>query len=169
MASPSTGDRLKLLAAACGGAIFAATSPPSDFTLGVFLGLALFAWSLLGAETKRTAFLRGFFFGAAANLVALRFVPSVIVRFTPLPYVAGVAALVLLALAQALPWALGGLVHRVTEKRGAPAWLAFAASVYVATFVPCVFPWTPAGGLATWPAMLQLADVIGERGVSFVV
>ncbi len=171
MVSLSTGDRLALLAAASGGAIFAATSPPTDFTLGVFLGLGLFAWSLSDGGSKRSGFLRGFLFGTAANLVALRFVPGVIVRFTPLPYAAGVLALFLLSLAQALPWALGGLVHRVIVTRlpRAPAWLAFAVAIYVATFVPCVFPWTPAGGLATWPVTLQLADVIGERGVSFVV
>src|SRR5262249_25459453 len=43
---------------------------------------------------------------------------------------------------------------------------AFAVGVFAGTFVPTVFPWSPAGGVTPWPAMVQLADVIGERGVS---
>jgi apolipoprotein N-acyltransferase len=163
--------------AASGGVIFAATSPPTDFTIGVFVGLALFAWSLAPGEAAaagvkgRTAFFRGWLFGLAANVVALRFVPEVITRFTPLPFSVGCVALVLLAAAQALPWALGALVAWSVAKRfeGVPPFLAFAIGVYVATFLPAVFPWTPAGGLATWPALLQMADVVGERGVSFMV
>jgi apolipoprotein N-acyltransferase len=177
VASPSTGDRGRALAAAGAGVVFASTSPPTDFTPGVLVGLVLFAWSLAGAGSKRHALARGWLFGLTANLVALRFVPEVITRFTPLPFAAGLLALVLLAAAQALPWALGGLAARgvveraarVARARGVPAWLAFAVGVYVATFVPCIFPWTPAGGLARFPALLQIADTVGERGVSFVV
>lgn len=31
-----------------------------------------------------------------------------------------------------------------------------------------MFPWTPSGGLAPWPAWLQTAEVIGERGTSLL-
>jgi apolipoprotein N-acyltransferase len=169
VASPSTGNRrARNLAAFLAGAIFASTSPPTDFVPGVLIGLAIFAWSI---EDREQSFGRGWLFGFGANLVALRFVPDVIVRFTPLPWVLGVVALILLAAAQALPWALGAIVARVISRRvpEIPSWLGFAIGIYAATFVPCIFPWTPAGGLATWPAMLQIADVVGERGVSFVV
>jgi len=113
----------------------------------------------------------GWLFGVGANFVALRFVPDVVMRFTPLPAVAAYLALLLLAAAQAIPWAVGGAVVHGLGKHvaGVPRWLAFAAGAYVATFVPVVFPWTPAGGLAPWPALLQVADVVGERGVSFLL
>lgn len=108
--------------------------------------------------------------------MALRFVPEVILRFTPLPAAAAWLALILIAAAQALPWAVGGAVaHRLMRPaRGvaaplAPPWLAFATGVYVATFVPAVFPWTPAGGLAPWPVLLQTAELVGERGTSFLL
>ena len=47
-----------------------------------------------------------------------------------------------------------------------PRPLAFALGVYAGTFVPTVFPWTVAGAVSGWPAMVQLADIVGERGVA---
>jgi apolipoprotein N-acyltransferase len=32
-----------------------------------------------------------------------------------------------------------------------------------------MIPWTVAGGVSPWPAMVQLADVCGERGVAFLM
>ena len=96
-------------------------------------------------------------------------------RFTPLPAIAAWTALLLLSAAQALPWAIGGAVaHRLARPAGglpaplAPSWLAYALGVYVATFMPAVFPWTPSGGLAPWPVLLQTAEVVGERGTSLL-
>lgn len=163
--------RRDALLASASGVVFASTSPPTDLTLGVFVGLALFAASLedVAEQPAHTVALRGFLFGLGANLVALRFVPEVVVRFTPLPFAAAVLALVLLAAGQSVPWVLGALAMREVRTRlHAPSWLAFATAIYVATFVPAIFPWTPAGGVARWPLLLQGAEVVGERGVSFV-
>lgn len=131
------------------------------------------------ATRTRTGAAYGWCFGLGANLVALRFVPEVILRFTPLPAAAAWLSLFLLSAAQALPWAVGGaLAHRLARParpaRGmtrplAPRWLAFGLGVYVATFVPAVFPWTPSGGLAGWPVLLQTAELVGERGTSLLV
>jgi apolipoprotein N-acyltransferase len=130
--SRSTGERALLVASAGAGVLFAACSPPIDFVPGVFLGLALFAVTL--ADAPGTGFSRGWLFGLGANLVALRFVPGVIARFTSLPLPAQWLALVLLAGAQAIPWGLGAIAARTLT-----------------------------------PALLQIADVVGERGVSLVV
>ena len=155
------------------GVVFATTSPPLDLHAGVLLGLAGFAVALGGIapERLRRGFFLGWCFGLGANIVALRFVPAVILRFTPLPAFAAYLALILLAAAQALPWAAGGLVTHLLVRRvtALPIWLAFAIGIYVATFVPAIFPWTPAGGLTPWPAFVQIADLVGERGVSFLV
>lgn len=140
------------------------------------MALALESSAHASAPTRtRTGAAYGWWFGLGANLVALRFVPEVVMRFTPLPAIAAWTALLLLSAAQALPWAVGGAVaHRLARPvRGvtsplAPPWLAYALGVYVATFMPAVFPWTPSGGLAPWPVLLQTAEVVGERGTSFV-
>jgi apolipoprotein N-acyltransferase len=110
--------------------------------------------------------MRGAMFGLAANLVAFRFVPRVVTSFTPLPWVAGLLALVLLSAAQGLRWWLAAVVRDALVRRSVPSWAAFPIGVYAGTFFPMVFPWNPAGGVTPWPAMVQLADVVGERGVS---
>lgn len=188
--------------AAISGAVFAASTPPIDFQPGILLGLVGFSLALLAATNTsvhertldelermglagpatlverhvRTGAWRGFLFGLMANFGALRFVPEVVQRFTPLPAVAGWLALVLLSAAQALPWMVGGALARWlvrpppgSRRPSAPAWLAFAIGVYAATFLPAIFPWTPAGGLARWPVLLQTAELVGERGTSFLV
>jgi apolipoprotein N-acyltransferase len=112
---------------------------------------------------------RGLAFGVAANVVALRFVPDVIAHFTPLPKAAGVVALLLLAAFEALRWGVAGVVCRASMRVGAPLPAAFAVGVFAGTFVDTAFPWTAAGGVTPCPAMVQLADLVGERGVTFVM
>ena len=167
------------LLAGASGLVFAASTPPIDFQPGIPLGLVGFGLALAaGAPDAPKRVLggagRGFCFGLAANLLALRFVPEVLARFTPLPAVANWLALVLLAAAQAAPWAACGALATWLARAGArrpatPRPLAFAAGVYAASFVPAVFPWTPAGGLTGWPLLLQTAELAGERGTSFLV
>jgi apolipoprotein N-acyltransferase len=111
----------------------------------------------------------GLAFGVGANVVALRFVPDTIARFTPLPWAAGAVALVLLALAQGVRWAIAAIVLVQLARRGVPRWVAFGAGVFASTFVPAVFPWSPAGGVTPVPALVQLAELVGERGVTLLM
>lgn len=152
------------------GLVFASSTPPTNLDLGILLGLVGLAAALALAVEWRRGSWTGFAFGLAANLVALRFVPDVIVRFTPLPAVLAWVALVLLSAAQAIPWAVGGAVVALARSRARlPFVLAVATGVYAATFVPAVFPWTPAGGLTRWPALVQTAEIVGERGTTFLL
>ncbi len=170
-----------LFLAVAGGVLFALTSPPTDFYPAVLLGLALLAASLtLPPEPRGTvavpaelgfwrAFGRGAAWGTAAGIVGLRFVPAVIQRFTPLGVFAAYLALVLLAAAQSLIWAIGaGLTALLRRRARVPFELAFAIGVFVAVSLPTVFAWTPAGLVSPWPVFVQLADLIGERGVSAI-
>lgn len=170
-----------LLLAVAGGILFALTSPPTDFYPAVILGLALLAASLTLPPEPRgkavvpaelgfwRAFGRGAAWGTAAGIVGLRFVPDVIQRFTPLGGFAAYLALVLLAAAQSLIWAIGAGITAILRRRArVPFELAFAIGVFVAVSLPTVFAWTPAGLVSPWPAFVQLADLIGERGVSAI-
>lgn len=158
--------------------MFAASTPPVDVQPGILLGLVGLAVALAepGARPVRSGAWLGFLFGLTTNLAALRFVPEVIRRFTSLPAAAGWLALVLLCAAQALPWTAGAALARWlscpragSHRPTTPPWLAFGIGVYAATFVPAIFPWTPAGGLVRWPILLQTAELVGERGTSFLV
>ena len=163
------------------GVAFAGVSPPFDTVLLGWVGLGALAYALgpwspaidVAPTTRmRRMFAggaRGLGFGTGVNIVAVRFVPDVIARFTPLPWALGVVALVLLALAQGLVWWVAAIARAHLVRARVPAFLAFAMSVHIATFVPAVFPWTPAGAMAAAPKLMQLADTIGERGVSLLI
>lgn len=156
-----------LLVAVLGGVVFALSSPPTDLYPAVIAGLAMLAYSAADAPTFWRAFGRGVAWATAAGVVGLRFVPAVIQRFTPLGDAASYLSLVLLAAAQSLAWALcAGLTSTLLRRARAPLELAFAAGTMVAVMIPTVFAWTPAGLVSPWPSFLQLADLIGERGVS---
>ena len=167
------------LVAAAAGVVLALAAPPVDAYPALWIGMGALAWCLAedpawpafasNARVALTGARRGLAFGAAANLVALSFIPGVIARFTPLPWAAGVLALALLALFEASRWMVACVACETLARARVPRPVAFAAGVYAGTFVPTMLPWTVAGGISPWPAMVQLADVFGERGVSFVM
>ncbi|MEZ4228495.1 MAG: apolipoprotein N-acyltransferase [Polyangiaceae bacterium] len=157
-----------------GGLCFALTAPPVDFHLGVPLGLAaLFLALELPASTprgKRRAFFRGWLWATSAGLLGLRFVPAVVDRFTPLGLAGGLVALVLLAAFQALGWGLGALFAWLLESRlRVDRRLAFPCGTLFACMWPGVFAWTPGALLSEWVPVIQLAELVGERGVSFAM
>ncbi|HEY1692097.1 MAG TPA: apolipoprotein N-acyltransferase [Polyangiaceae bacterium] len=161
------------------GAILATASPPFDVFPALWLGMAALAWRLyddpawpLFASRTRVALTgarRGLAFGVGANLVALRFVPGVVAGFTPLPWAVGALGLLLLAAFEGSRWMLAAVASETLARARVPRPVAFAAGVYAGTFVPTMMPWTPAGGVSPWPAMVQLADVVGERGVTAIM
>jgi apolipoprotein N-acyltransferase len=159
---------LPLAVALLGGVVFALTSPPTDLYPAVLVGLALLAAATtLDAPTTLRALGRGAAWGTAAGLVGLRFVPAVIQRFTPLGTAASFLALLLLAAAQSLLWAFASAATSLLQRRlRVPFELAFAAGTYLAVSLPTIFAWSPAGLVSPWPCFVQLADLLGERGVS---
>jgi apolipoprotein N-acyltransferase len=165
--------------AALFGGVLALGSPPFDLYPALWLGMAGLAaclsgppeWPLFASPSRvaLTGARRGFAFGVAANLVALRFIPAVVARFTPLPYAVGVVGLALLAAFEATRWMLAAVACETLVRARVPRAVAFAAGVYAGTFVPTMIPWTVAGGVSPWPQMVQLADVVGERGVTAIM
>ncbi|MEO8877273.1 MAG: hypothetical protein ABI461_16890, partial [Polyangiaceae bacterium] len=152
-----------------GGLVFALDAPPANFIPALWISMAILAIALAQPVEKKprlTLALRGELFGLGANLLLFRFLPGVVTHFTPLPFVVGLLALLFLAAAQALRWLATGVFYKLLVDRGVPRWAAFPIGVYAGTFVPMVFPWNPAAGATPWPVMVQLADVVGERGVT---
>lgn len=174
-----TSTRTQLVIAATAGAVLALAAPPFDAYPTLWLGMGALAFCLgedpgwpafaSRARVALTGARRGLLFGTAANVVALRFIPGVVARFTPLPWVAGLVGLVLLAFFEGTRWMVAGVACETLVRARVPRPVAFATAVYAGTFVPTMIPWTVAGGVSPWPAMVQLADVCGERGVTFLM
>ncbi len=156
--------------AAAAGVVFATATPPLGFGPGVLAGLALLALALRRARGYRSAAVAGLVFAAVAQLIVLRFVVTVVGSFTGGGPAAGVLALVLLSLAQSLGWALAGVLARLLARRTVlPFEVGFAIAAVAASAAPGVFTWSPAGLLTVWPQLVQLADWIGELGVTALV
>ncbi len=151
--------------------MLALATPPVDFYPAAFVGLSVLAFVLFDDKnTKRTSgALRGFVFGTAVNVLVLRFVPSTITRFTNLNVALGLLALLLLGAFQGLRWMVSAWIARQLYARGVPRFLSFGIGVWIGTFVPGVFSWTVASGISPWTSLVQLADVVGERGVSALI
>jgi apolipoprotein N-acyltransferase len=163
-------QRWGLALAAGGGVVSALSLPPVDLYPTMFFGLAMLAWALHDAPRARRGALLGLLWGTAGQLVGMRFIPSVIQLFTDLGLATALLSHVLLSAAQSLHWAIGMAVATTLHRRlKAPLELAFGAGVLVALVIPSVFVWSPAGLLSPWPILVQLADVIGERGVSVLI
>jgi apolipoprotein N-acyltransferase len=94
--------------------------------------------------------------------------PGVITRFASLSLAAGVVALLLVGLVQGIAWVALAMIRAQLVRWRLPPWLAFAVAGFASAFVPAIFPWTPAGLLTPWPAVVQLADLVGEHGVAFL-
>lgn len=162
-----------------GGFVLALSGPPTDFVFGPWLGPALFYAGIAldpelaprkrGVRGAIGRFFRlgsvGFAFGFACNAYTFRFVLDVIQRFTTLSSAVGVLAIVLLAGAHALRFFFAEIIHRALVGRGVHRVLSFALAMYVGTFIPMMFPWTTGGAGMRWPMTVQLADLIGERGL----
>jgi apolipoprotein N-acyltransferase len=165
-------------AAALGfGVMLALSLPPGNALVLVWLSLAGLAY-VLGVDLPRRkgrlatcceGGARGLAFGFGMNAASLRFLPGVITTFASLSFAAGVVALLLAGLVQGIAWAALAMVRAQLVRWHLPPWLAFAVAGFASAFVPAIFPWTPAGLLTPWPAVVQLADVIGEHGVAFLI
>jgi apolipoprotein N-acyltransferase len=150
-----------------------------DLYPALWVGMAALAWQLSAppqwpafashGRVALTGARRGLAFGIGANLVALRFIPAVVVRFTPLPYAVGALGLLLLAAFEGTRWMLAAVACETLVRARVPRPFAFAAGVYAGSFVPTMIPWTVAGGVSPWAPMVQLADVVGERGVAAIM
>ncbi|HMJ15524.1 MAG TPA: apolipoprotein N-acyltransferase, partial [Polyangiaceae bacterium] len=137
---------------------------------GVLLGLAALYLALADAASVRSAARRAWLWGLCAGIVGMAFIPDVVHRFTELGWAGGVLALLLLTAFQALHWGISGaLAHALRARLGLPAPLSFGALVFVAISLPTVIAWSPASVISPWPVLIQLADAIGERGVSVLM
>jgi apolipoprotein N-acyltransferase len=167
----------RLLACLVSGVVLACATPPMDVYPLVWVGLVAFFLLLDdGPPPARPPLrdvlrggLRGLVFGIGINLVSLRFVSVVVTRFAALPWFVGPLGLVLLAAFEGLRLAIAGVVYHWLVRARVPRVLSFAIGMYAGTFMPSMIPWTVACTVCPWPMTVQHAELVGERGVAFLM
>jgi apolipoprotein N-acyltransferase len=132
--------------------------------------------ALAGTNTVRSALLLGFGAGLIQWFLLLAWVPRVLIRYGGLPPALGWLSLVLLASYQAAYCAAASGLTRQCMKRRGPGWLLVFPLVWVSleamrTYFPLNgFPWLLWGYSQThWLSLIQVADISGVFGVSFLV
>jgi apolipoprotein N-acyltransferase len=159
-----------------GAALFALTSPPLDLFIPSFLCLVPAVWMLLDANDDdrpfRRQFVQGFWFGFVVHGLLLYWIVIALWHFTPLSALGYAATVFILGLYVASVFALAGWVHRRTGLGLLVTFPVFwtAAEWVIGHQGDIRFPWLGLGtSLTGFPTVVQIADVIGARGVTFLV
>jgi len=138
----------------------------------MWIGLLPLLPVALTVATPRRAFLYGWFTGIVGNTIAFYWMKGLLERFAHMPAVQAIPIMMLLTTYQGLEfglWAWG--VRRLTQRRPALplALIAPLVMVVVELLVPQIFPFYLAISQAFVPPVIQIADLAGPMGVSFVL
>jgi apolipoprotein N-acyltransferase len=162
-----------LFAAILSGLLLAAVFPKWNQTYLLIFALVPLFWALQGKSLK-AGFWLGLVAGLAHYVVLLYWIVYVTHVFGHLPLVVAIGIMLLLAGYLSLYSAVWGLGITWAQTRGlsllwwAPA--LWAALEFGQTYIISGFPWELLGdGLYHHPLLLQLADITGVYGLSFLV
>jgi apolipoprotein N-acyltransferase len=167
------GDWLLVLS---GGVLVALAYPPYHFFFPTFIclipAIRLIVDGMDDPRPLRRHLVQGFWFGLLANGLVLYWIVSALWHFTPLALLGYAASITILALYAAGVFALTGWV---TRRTGVGLVLTFPVFWLVADWAighqaDIRFPWLGLGtSLTAFPTIVQIADVIGARGITFLL
>jgi apolipoprotein N-acyltransferase len=163
LSSPARLGRFAL-ASLC-GTCFGVAAPPSRWTWLVWVAwLPLLAVLRHARPAPREAFALGLVAGLGVGLFGFGWIADFVENFAGFPHWFAVFGLFVYAFWLAVPYGFFALGASLGPERG---WLSFlwpvALSCAVLELWPVVFPYTPAIGLASVPAWIQLAELGGPR------
>ena len=153
----------------CGG-LLVLSGPRLDIWALAWIALAPLIWIVLDDNTKH-AWAYGWLFGLVVNLGGLYWFVRYLERFGHLPLVAALLIFFLLIAYQAVTWALfGHLLRRMHRDAGVPVtFLAPIVFVGIEAVVPYIFDWHLAITQAWATPIIQIAELTGPPGVSFLI
>jgi apolipoprotein N-acyltransferase len=172
MTKPTTLSHI--LAAVLSGLLLAAAFPNLNQTYLLIFALVPLFWALRGKSLKATFWL-GLVAGLAHYVALLYWIVFVTHVFGHLPLVVAIGILFLLAGYLSLYTAVWGLGVTWGARRQGLSLLWWAPALWVTleigqTYIISGFPWELLGnGLFLHPVLLQLADITGVYGLSFLV
>ncbi len=169
-------DRLRALApwlgAVLSGVLIFLSFPGFDLQYPIWIALVPLLLASADA-TPRRAFALGMVTGWLANVVGFFWMEHMLVSFGP-PWMAGPVAWIIVALGavwQALPYGGALALARIAGARG-HVWAAvcfLAAFTGLEAFHPILFPWFLGDSQHGIPLPIQIADLVGVYGVTFLV
>ncbi len=162
----------RLFLSALSAALMVLSVPTFDLWPLMWVGLLPALHVAVTAATPRRAFLQGWFTGILANTAAFYWMQGLLERFGHMPAVEAIPIMMLLTTYQGLEfglWSWG--VHRLALRRPDVRLTVLAPLVMVAIelLVPQIFPFYLAISQAWVPPVIQIADLSGPMGVSFVM
>jgi apolipoprotein N-acyltransferase len=163
---------IRLSLSTLSAALMVLSVPTFDLWPLMWVGLLPALYVALTAATPRRAFLHGWLTGVLANTAAFYWMKGLLERFGHMPGVEAIPIMLLLTTYQGLEfglWSWG--VHRLARRRpDLPlALLAPLVMVAIELLVPQIFPFYLAISQAWVPPVIQIADLTGPMGVTFVM
>ncbi|MBK8480250.1 MAG: apolipoprotein N-acyltransferase [Proteobacteria bacterium] len=157
------------LSAASGAAIVLATATFDLWQLAWVAFLPLFA--AVRDQPIGRAWLYGWAAGLVANVGGFYWVPQLLLRFGHIPLAGSWSLFLLLALYQGLPWAaFAALLSWLQRRRGwSTVLLAPPLMTAAELLTPMVFDWYLAITQAWVPPAIQIAELTGPLGVTFLI
>ncbi len=139
-----------------------------------WIGMVPLLFVLLDADgmpAVRRPFLYGYLCGLFANGGGFYWIIGLLMRFGHMPWIAAAPIFALLIAYQALTFGIfATLLCRLRAQVDIPVtWLAALCWVACELCVPYVFPWYLAITQAWVPPVIQIADITGPLGVSFIL
>jgi apolipoprotein N-acyltransferase len=159
-----------------GALLLGAAYPPFHLFVPSFVCLIPVVWLLVDGSTDarplRRQLVQGFWFGLFAHGLTLYWMVVALWHFTPLSGLGYLATIVILALYMAGVFGASGWVTRRTGLSFAVTLPVFwtAGEWLIGHQGAIRFPWLGLGtSLTGFPVAVQIADVIGARGVTFLL
>ncbi len=147
------------------------TVPDSNLWPLVWVGLVPLLWAIEGVK-PRTAFWLGWAMGTVTNVGGFYWIAGLLMEFGHLPAWAAWPICVLNAAYQGLQFALfAWLLTRLKPGHGDPPSVLRVAAVFTAVELvfPMIFPWYLGNSQYRFLPAIQIAELTGAPGVTFVV
>ncbi|HEY4186156.1 MAG TPA: apolipoprotein N-acyltransferase [Polyangia bacterium] len=163
---------LRLALSALSAVLMVLSVPTFDWWPLMWIGLLPALHVALTAATPRRAFFQGWFTGILANTAAFYWMKGLLERFGHMPGIEAIPIMMLLTTYQGLEFGLWSwLVHRLARRRPSlpMAWAAPLVMVAIELLVPQIFPFYLAISQAWVPHVIQIADLTGPMGVTFML
>jgi apolipoprotein N-acyltransferase len=162
---------LRLALSALGAVLMFLSAPTVDLWPLMWVGMVPQIYIALTAKTPKRAFLYGWFTGIIANTAAFSWMSGFLEHFGHMSAIQAIPVMMLLTTYQGLEFAFFSWgIYRVRRRIDLPlALVAPLVMVVIELCMPQIFPFYIAITQAWVAPVIQIADVTGPLGVSFLL